>query len=70
MAGISNSGFEIIDVSTQSVSTNEHGGLFIVALLRPLNKKAKLMDQGQDIHERFKLAHNHSSPDIVLDEDE
>jgi hypothetical protein len=70
MAGISNSGFEILNVNAQSVSTHDHSGLFIVVVLRPINKKAKLMDKGQDIQELFKLAHTHSSPDLILDEED
>lgn len=70
MAGISGSGFAIIDIQVQSVSTQESSGVFIIATIQPLTKKAKLLDQGQDIQENFKLAHSHSTPDLILEEDD
>ncbi len=70
MQGISQSGFEIVEFHTEAVGGNENGGVFIIVLLRPLNKKAALLDQGLDIQEKFKLSHAHSSPDIILDEDD
>lgn len=69
MAGISHAGFEIIDLKVQSVSTHDHGGLFVVATIRPLNKKAQALDKGQDMHENFKLSHSHSTPDIILEDE-
>ena len=69
MAGISTSGFEIIEIKTAPVGTADSAGVFIVVVVRPLNKKIQQLDVGQDIHEKFKLTHSHSSPDIVLDEE-
>ena len=70
MSGISAAGFSIEDIQVQGVNTNDHAGLFIVALVRPMNKKAQLLDAGQDMHENFKLSHAHSSPDIVLEDED
>ena len=66
MNGILQSGFEIIELKTQSVDT----GLFVFALLKPANKKVALLDEGLDMQDRFKLAHKHTSPDFVLDEED
>lgn len=66
MRGILTSGYEIQQILTESVE----GGLFIIALLRAPTKKVALLDEQLDIQERFKLSHAHSSPDIILDEEE
>lgn len=70
MQGILTSGFELHDLQIQSVGTGDHAGLFIVALLKTNSKKIYSLDETLDIQERFKLAHSHSSPDIILDDDE
>jgi hypothetical protein len=67
MAGILESGFELLSLQTQSVGNT---GLFIIAVLKSNSKKTSSLDVGQDIHERFKLAHSYSSPDLILDENE
>jgi hypothetical protein len=69
MQGILSTGFEIESLQTQATS-GESGGLFVVALLKTKSKKIFEMDQKQDLHDRFKLTHTHSSPDIILDEEE
>ena len=69
MQGILSTGFEIDDLRTEATG-GEHGGLFILAILKTSSKKVFEMDLKQDLHDRFKLSHTHSSPDIVLDEDE
>jgi hypothetical protein len=69
MQGIFESGFEIETIQTQATG-GDTGGLFVMALLKTNSKKVYEMDLKQDIHERFKLSHSHSSPDIILDEDE
>lgn len=69
MQGILQTGFEIESLKTQS-SGGEQGGLFIVALLKTNSKKIYEMDLKQDLHDRFKLSHTHSSPDFILEEDE
>lgn len=66
MQGILSSGFEIETIQSQST---EHG-LFVLAVIKTSNKKVFDMDVNQDIHDRFKLSHSHSSPDIILDEEE
>lgn len=65
MSGILQSGFELIELQTQSVKE----GLFIIALLSPKSKKAELMDINLDIQDRFKLQEYHSSPEIILEDD-
>jgi hypothetical protein len=70
MQGILTTGFELIDLQIQAVGGADNSGLFIVTTLKAKDKKTWELDISQDIHEKFKLAHSHSSPDIVLDEDE
>jgi hypothetical protein len=70
MQGILTSGFELIDLQTQSVGGPDNSGLFIVTTLKAKDKKTWDLDSKLEIHERFKLAHSHSSPDIILDEEE
>lgn len=66
MHGILTSGFEILDLQTQAVPS----GLFIVALIKADTKKTYLLDEKLDLHERFRLSHSHSSPDIILEDEE
>ena len=66
MQGILQSGFELVDLHTQAVSD----GLFVLAVLKVPNEKVGKLDKDLDLHEKFRLAHSHSSPDIILDEDE
>lgn len=66
MRGILDSGFELEELNTVP-STN---GIFLIGVLRTTNKKVFESDAQLDIHERFKLSHMHSSPDIVLDEEQ
>jgi hypothetical protein len=70
MQGILTSGYEIQQILTESVGGDQNGGLFIIALLRAPNKKVAKLDEHLDIQERFKLSHAHSSPDIILDDEE
>lgn len=70
MQGIFNSGFELVSLHTQGINGDSHGGLFILAVLKAKSKKIADLDKDLDIHDRFKLAHSHSHPDIVLDDDE
>ncbi len=69
MQGILSTGFEIDELRTVATG-GDHGGLFIVALLKTNSKKVFEMDKKQDLHDKFKLSHTHSSPDIILDEEE
>ena len=66
MQGILDTGFEVESLQTQT-STN---GVFVLALLKTPSKKVFEQDLQLDIQERFKLAHTHSSPDFILDEEE
>jgi hypothetical protein len=66
MRGVMDSGFELEELKTVP-STN---GIFLIGVLRTTNKKVFESDAKLDIHERFKLSHMHSSPDIVLDEEQ
>jgi hypothetical protein len=66
MRGILESGFELESLATQTTPT----GIFLIATLKTKNKKVFEADLKQDIHDRFRLSHTHSSPDIILDEDE
>lgn len=69
MQGILSTGFEIETFQAQATG-GEHGGLFVLALLKTNSKKIYELDLKQDLHDRFKLSHSHSSPDIILDEEE
>lgn len=66
MAGILSSGFEIVDLKTESTEN----GMFILALLHAPSKKVALLDTNLDIQEKFRLSHTHSSPDIILEEED
>jgi hypothetical protein len=69
--GILQSGFELVDLKTESVSNGDQGGgLFIIALLNAPTEKIAKKDAHLDIHEQFKLSHTHSSPDFILEEDD
>ena len=70
MQGILGSGYEIQQILTQSVGGDQNGGLFIIAILKAPNKKIAKLDEQLDIQERFRLSHAHSSPDIILDDEE
>lgn len=63
--GILTSGFQILELHTQAVET----GVFVIALLKAKNAKALLQDEKLDLHEKFKLSHSHSHPDIILEEE-
>ncbi len=65
MQGILTSGFEIIDLKVEAVET----GIFVLALIKAHSKKVLDLDHSLDLQEKFKLAHSHSSPDIILDEE-
>ncbi len=66
LTGIMQSGFEVKSLQTQSVKE----GMFVVAILKAPSNKIAQLDLGQDIQEKFKLTHQHSSPDIIMDDDE
>jgi len=65
MSGLLSSGFELVSLQTVTSSN----GIFMVAVLKTNEKKVFQMDLKQDIHEKFKLSHSHSSPDILLEEE-
>lgn len=66
MRGILDSGFEIESFETQSAGT----GIYVVAVLKTNSKKVFESDLRQDIQDKFRLSDTHSSPDIILDEEE
>jgi len=64
--GILEAGFEIEELRTESVST----GVYIFSVLKTDKKKVFEMDLSLDIQEMFKLSSTHSSPDIILEDDD
>lgn len=70
MQGILTSGFELVSLTAHPVGGDDNSGLFIVSTIKARDKKVFALDESLDIQEKFKLAHSHSSPDIVLDEDD
>lgn len=66
MKGILSSGFKLLEMQTQSVDS----GVYIIALLSAPSKKIANLDQDLDLQELFKLSHSHSSPDIILEDNE
>lgn len=66
MRGVLESGFELEDLHTES----SENGMFVLVLLKTTSKKIFESDIRQDLHEKFRLSHTHSSPDIILDEEE
>ena len=69
LQGFMDSGFELHSLNTESIS-HETGGMYVLAIFKTSSKKVSDLDLNQDLQERFKLSHTHSSPDIVLDEEE
>lgn len=69
MQGILQTGFEIDSIHTEATG-GDPGGMFVMAVLKTNSKKIFERDIHQDLQEEFKLTHTHSSPDIILDEDE
>jgi hypothetical protein len=65
LRGLLDAGFELESFSTQSSPT----GIFLFTVLSTTSKKVYESDQKQDLHDRFKLSHTHSSPDILLEEE-
>jgi hypothetical protein len=71
MQGILASGFELVELHTQAVTNpTDGGGLFIIALLRAPTAKIAKLDEQLDIQEKFKLSDSHSSPDIILEDED
>lgn len=66
MRGIFETGFELESMQT----TSTVNGIFVLGVLKTNSKKIFESDIKQDIQERFKLSDTHSSPDIILDEEE
>ena len=70
MQGILTSGFELLNLQAQPVGGPDNSGLFLVATIKAKDAKAWALDTELDIQEKFKLAHSHSSPDIILEEED
>ena len=66
MSGILQSGFELQELKTVGMEN----GMFIIAILNVPNKKISKLDEHLDMHEKFKLKDSHSSPDIILDDED
>jgi hypothetical protein len=66
MAGILQSGLELMEFKVQGVES----GMFVIALLKAPNSRIAKLDEDLDIQDKFKLTDSHSSPDIILEEDE
>lgn len=66
MRGILETGFELESFHTETVAS----GIFLIGVLKTQNKKIFDSDIEQNLHDNFKLSHTHSSPEIVLDEEE
>jgi hypothetical protein len=66
MSGILQSGFELQELKTVGMEN----GMFIIAILIVPNKKVAKLDEQLDLHEKFKLRDSHSSPDIILDDED
>ncbi|HLT22291.1 MAG TPA: hypothetical protein VKZ84_02570 [Bacteriovoracaceae bacterium] len=69
MQGILNSGFEIDQLNTESVSGSQPG-IFILAVLKTKTKKVFKLDENLDIHEGFRLSEEPVNSDIIYEEDE
>lgn len=65
MRGIFDSGFELESFNTQAAAN----GIFIIVVLKTLNKKIYQSDFKLDVHEKFQLSHAHPSEDIFLEDD-
>lgn len=63
--GILNSGFDIKDLQTRSVPT----GIFVIIVLKGKNKKVLELDKDLDMQDRFKLLDTHSTPEIILEDE-
>lgn len=66
MTGILQSGFELADLRTESVD----GGVFVMAFLKPMDKRALKLDQDLDMQDLFKLKDNHTSVEIILEDED
>ena len=66
MSGILQSGFELIELKTES----SENGIFIIAIINAKTKKIGKLDEHLDIHEKFKLMDKHASTDIELEDEE
>jgi hypothetical protein len=69
ISGILQSGFEIVSTSTQAVSSELSAGVFYHFILKTNNPRIHKLDLTQEIQENFKLQHSHSSPDIILEDE-
>lgn len=66
MQGLIDSGFDVESLKTVSTES----GFLILVLLSTKSKKIYDLDIKQDLHERFRLSDSHSSPDIILEEED
>jgi hypothetical protein len=66
MQGILQSGFELVQLQTQGVEN----GMFVIAVLKVPNQKVAKLDEQLDLHEKYKLQDTHTSPEIILEDDD
>lgn len=66
MSGILQSGFELIELKTES----SENGIFIIAILNAKTSKAGKLDENLDLHEKFKLMDKHTTSEIELEDED
>lgn len=64
---LSSGDYELVQMQSQSLNTNDHAGLFVVLLLKPLTKKA--FELNLDEHEQFSLNRDTLPEGIELEDD-
>lgn len=64
---LSSGDYELVSMQTQATSGADHGGLFVVMVLKPLTKAAKELNL--DEHEEFSL-NKDSLPEGIIFEDD
>jgi hypothetical protein len=68
LTGILKSGFQIVEMKTQAVGNENGAGMFVMAILKAPNAKIGALDENQEVQDLFKLSDTHSSPDIILED--
>jgi len=66
LQGYLQSGYEIHDMQTQGTET----GTFIFIIFKASTKKIFEQDSTLSFHENFRLLNHHTSPDIIMEDDE
>lgn len=66
LKGYLESGYQIQSMQTQGCET----GTFVFIIFKSSQKKIHAQDANLDFHENFRLLDQHTSPDIIMEEDE